>query len=78
VYKKIIKSPVLKIPEKIIVYNQRDINGTGKLKPYVKIINGTDFSPIWSNKNQMSLPMFKVPDIKIKGVENRMVLDLNA
>ena len=78
VYKRIIKSPVLKSPDKILIFNQPDINGSGKVKPYVEIVNGTDFSPIWSNKNSMNLPVFKIADTRVRGVEHKIVMDISA
>ena len=39
-----IKSPILKSPEKIIIYTIPDVAGNRKCKPYIEIINGTDFS----------------------------------
>jgi len=43
VYKGIIKSPSLKSPEKIVIHTIPEINHTGKCKPFVEIVNGTDF-----------------------------------
>lgn len=44
VYKRIIKSPALKSPHKIILHTIPDVAGNTKCKPYVEIINGIDFS----------------------------------
>jgi phosphatidylinositol-3,4,5-trisphosphate 3-phosphatase/dual-specificity protein phosphatase PTEN len=43
VYKRLIKSPVLKSPDKIVITTIPDVAGNGKCKPYVEIVNGTDF-----------------------------------
>lgn len=66
VYKRIVKSPIIKIPEKIVIYNAPDIAGNSKIKPYIEIVNGTDFSLIWTNKKCMNLPTFKIKDGKIE------------
>lgn len=34
---------MLKSPEKIVIHTIPDISGNGKCKPYVEIVNGTDF-----------------------------------
>ncbi len=47
----IIKSPILKSPEKIVVHTVPDMAGSGKCRPYVTILNMRDFSKIWSNKS---------------------------
>lgn len=46
VYKKVIKSPVLKSPEKVVVYTIPDLVGSGKCKPYLEIVSGGDFSMV--------------------------------
>ena len=55
VYKRQVNSPILKSPEKIVVYTIPDVSGSGKCKPYLEIINGLDFEIIWSNKESMNL-----------------------
>ncbi|CDW87066.1 phosphatidylinositol--trisphosphate 3-phosphatase [Stylonychia lemnae] len=72
VYKGVIRSPVLKSPERIIIHTIPSINHTNKCKPYVEIVNGTDFQQvnsfdsfiitsfqIWSNKQSMNLKTYK-------------------
>lgn len=43
VYKRLIKSPILKSPEKIIIHTIPELNSSGKCRPYVEILNGTNF-----------------------------------
>ena len=59
VYKRIIKSPAIKIPEKVVVHTIPDIAGNGKFQPYIEIVNGTNFKlvryyciilQIWTSK----------------------------
>lgn len=57
-----IKSPLLKSPEKIVVYTIPDVSGSGKCKPYVEIINGNDFTKIWDNKDSMNLKSYHIYD----------------
>jgi hypothetical protein len=44
VYKRLIKSPVLKSPEKIVIYTIPIVSKRGNCRPFVEIVNGTDFS----------------------------------
>ena len=44
VYKRVIKSPIVKIPDKVVVHTIPDIAGNGKFIPYIEIVNGTNFS----------------------------------
>ena len=62
VYKGLINSPILKSPEKIVIHTIPEINASGKCKPFIEIVNGTDFSEIWSNKNSMNLKTYKIMD----------------
>ena len=39
-----------------------DVSGSGKCKPYVEIINGTDFTTIWTNKESMNLKTYRMYD----------------
>jgi hypothetical protein len=48
VYKRLIKSPVLKTPEKIVIYTIPIMNADGYCKPYVEIVNGINFSTVTS------------------------------
>ncbi len=59
VYKKQIKSPILKCPNKIIIYNTPDVGGSGKCKPYIEIVNGSDFSLVnnYSSYFKLSIVM---------------------
>ena len=57
-----IKSPILKSPEKLVVHTIPDVSGSGKCKPYVEIINGIDFSILWTNKESMNLKTFRMFD----------------
>lgn len=81
-YLRKIKSPILKSPEKIVVYTIPDVSGSGKCKPYVEIINGTDFSTIWTNKESMNLKTYRIYDAEegiiqeSKGIRQNMVLDI--
>ena len=43
VYKRQIKSPSLKTVEKIVIHTIPQISNSGKVKPYVEILNGTNF-----------------------------------
>ena len=43
-YKGLVKSPILKSPEKIIVHTIPEI--TKKVKPYIEIVSGKDFSVV--------------------------------
>lgn len=44
VYKRSIKSPILKSPEKIIVYTIPEIGN--KVKPYIEVVSGKDFTVV--------------------------------
>ena len=50
VYKRMIKAPILKSPEKICIYNIPDVSGSGKCKPYLEIVKGEDFSLVRTEK----------------------------
>jgi hypothetical protein len=44
VYKRFIKAPILKSPEKIIVYTIPEIGN--KVKPYIEVVSGKDFTVV--------------------------------
>ena len=67
VYKRIVKSPMLKSPEKIVVYTIPDVSGSGKCKPYAEIVNGNDFTLIWTNKDSMHLKSYQIFDSEMQG-----------
>lgn len=72
VYKGLVKSPLLKSPDKIIVHTIPDVSGSGKCKPYVEIVNGVDFDTIWDNKNNINLKAYQIyemppPELRSKG-----------
>jgi phosphatidylinositol-3,4,5-trisphosphate 3-phosphatase/dual-specificity protein phosphatase PTEN len=46
VYKRVIKSPVIKVPEKVVVHTIPDLAGNGKFSPYVEVVNGTNFEMV--------------------------------
>lgn len=43
VYKRKIKAPVIKIPQKVVVHTIPDLAEKGKFSPYIEIVNGTNF-----------------------------------
>ena len=43
VYKRKIKAPAIKVPQKVVVYTIPDLAGNGKFSPYIEIVNGTNF-----------------------------------
>ena len=51
VYKRKIKTPLIKQPTKIVVHTIPDLAGNGKLTPYVEIVNGTNFHLLWTNRD---------------------------
>ena len=57
-------SPVLKSPDKIMVYTIPDVSGSGKCKPYLEIVNGVDFDTIWENKDNMNLKAYQIYDFQ--------------
>lgn len=60
VYKKMIKSPTLKSPDKIVIYTIPDVSGNGRCKPYVEIVNGVNFEIVWENKESMNLKSYHI------------------
>ena len=46
IYKGLVKSPILKQPEKLIIYSPPDVNGSNILKPYLEVIDGSNFSMV--------------------------------
>jgi hypothetical protein len=46
VYNGIVKSPSLKSPEKIIIYTIPDVSGNQNCKPYVELVNESDFTKV--------------------------------
>ncbi len=60
VYLRKIRSPILKSPEKIVVHSIPDVSGSGKCKPYLQIVNGSDFTTIWQNKDSMNLKTYRI------------------
>lgn len=69
VYKGQICSPILKSPEKIVIHTVPELNANGKCKPFLEIVNGTDFSEIWSNKSSMNLKTYKIMDAREYSLE---------
>jgi hypothetical protein len=63
VYKGLVKTPLLKSPDKIIVHTIPDVSGSGKCKPYVEIINGVDFDTIWDNKHNINLKAYQIYEV---------------
>ncbi|CDW90252.1 phosphatidylinositol--trisphosphate 3-phosphatase [Stylonychia lemnae] len=59
VYKKQVKSPVLKQPKQITIHTIPLVSKKGHCKPYIEILNGTDFQTIWTNKNSKNLAKYK-------------------
>lgn len=43
VYKRIVKSPVIKIPERVVVKTIPDLAGNGRFSPYIEVVNGSNF-----------------------------------
>lgn len=62
VYKRLIRSPILKSPHKIVVHTIPEVSGSGKCKPYVEIVNGVNFEVIWENKESMNLKSYHIYD----------------
>eukprot|EP00347_Sterkiella_histriomuscorum_P023468 403334529 len=60
VYKRLIKSPIMKSPEKIVIHTIPLVSKKMKCKPYAEILNGTDFSMIWTNKKSQNLQRYKI------------------
>ena len=54
-----------------------DVSGSGKCKPYVEIINGTDFTTIWSNKESMNLKTFRIYDAEEGIIQQGKVIKQN-
>ena len=53
-----VRSPIIKLPEKILIHTIPNIS-SGKCKPYVEIVRGSDFELIWTNKESMHLKSYK-------------------
>ena len=49
VYKRIIRSPMLKSPEKIVIHTIPLVSKRGNCRPFVEILNGVDFSTVNSS-----------------------------
>ena len=83
VYKRQVCSPILKSPEKIVVHTIPDVSGSGKCKPYLEIINGLDFTIIWSNKESMNLKTHQIYDqndtaqASERQISQKMSIDIN-
>ena len=60
VYKRIIKTPLIKQPTKIVVHTIPDLAGNGKLTPYVEIVNGTNFQLLWTNRDSLNLKKYVI------------------
>jgi hypothetical protein len=60
VYRRKIKTPLIKQPTKIIVYTIPDLAGNGKLTPYVEIVNGTNFKLLWTNRESQNLKKYVI------------------
>ena len=73
----------MKSPEKIVVQTIPDVSGSGRCKPYVEIINGTDFTTIWQNKDSMNLKTYRIYDAEegitqhAKGIAQKMVMSID-
>ncbi len=59
VYRRLIKSPILKRPSSITVGELPKISRSGKLKPYLQIVNCADFKELWTNRDIPNLPEVK-------------------
>jgi hypothetical protein len=60
VYRRKIKTPLIKQPTKIIVHTIPDLAGNGKLTPYVEIVNGTNFKLLWTNRESQNLKKYVI------------------
>lgn len=84
VFRRVVRSPALKCPDKIVVYTIPDVSGSGKCKPYLEIVNGNDYSLIWDNKESMHLKSYQIFDAARplapagqKSIVQRMTLEIN-
>jgi hypothetical protein len=50
VYKRLIRAPILKSPEKIIIHTIPEIGK--KVKPYLEVVSGKDFSVVSIKKSR--------------------------
>jgi len=74
VYKGDIKSPSLKSPQKIVIHTIPDVAGNGKCKPYVEIVNGTDFQMvffIYLKPNNYTLDLDKQAQYVFEDIYNK-------
>ena len=58
VYKRLIKSPSIKILEKIVITTVPKISSDG-ITPYIEVLSGKDFELIWTNKHSQNLKTYK-------------------
>jgi len=51
-------APVIKILDKVVVTTIPKVSNK-RITPYLEVMNGTDFSMIYTNKNSLNLKSYK-------------------